>query len=197
MPRNLTPLTILAVAGLLVACQATSPVTPLGEGAAHGAAAAPQGISFQLKPYIKRANERLLMAAGDVNEWTIADVARLHIELWNLSDGSSTAKMSDDLLASNSELDDTLTFTNLRNDSTYEVRAFAYLADNTTKISVDASSKKTITVIRNEVLGNVGPLVVTLAQKAFAAGGTATISIPSGGYSYNPAGETVVNGFAP
>lgn len=119
-----------------------------------------------------------------VNLYTSANVNHLILKLLD----GATEKASKTI--SNANLAQPVTFSNLKNNKTYTVKAYAYLtADESTQISVDASSSMTITVGTDNAV-NVGTIPVKLADSVFNGTGTNSIAISEGVYTY-PAAENM------
>ncbi len=154
----------LVVAGALAACQPAPVAVPAAASVAAG------GATIVVTPKIKEGGTRRLQA--NVDNYTATDVSHLVVKLFTLVVADETLVASDDVLAA--DLGDPLTFTNLKNDTTYRIRAYAYAtADTSAPISLDASSYVDLDVIRDDapVLGN---LVVQLVDKTFSGEATST-----------------------
>lgn len=82
----------------------------------------------------------------------------------------------------NAQLANSVVFSNLRAQTTYRVKAYAYLTtDNTQPISVEASSSTDI-VLTDDNQPTVATLKVQLIDRAFAGQGTSSLAITPGGY---------------
>ncbi len=165
MPKRLPLLTftLLALAG----CNAAP------RGLAVSVAQAPVNAKasgvVRVTPSFKDGGVRKLLA--DVVPHTQASINHLVIALRTVTAGpTETLVAQTDLVAA--DLLDPVTFTNLKNDTTYRVRAFAYkTADTSQKISVDATSFVDI-VVGTDDAPALANLVVTLTDVTFAGSTT-------------------------
>lgn len=176
---------LLVLAGSLAACQA-APVAP-PPAAAVTAPDAAAGATIVVTPQIVAGGTRRLAAV--VTNYTSADVNHLGVKLFTLAGGVETLVASDDVL--NADLANPLTFTNLKNDTTYRIRAYAYKTAGTVDlISLDSTSYVDVSVVRDNapVLGN---LVVQLMDVVFSGEATSSgLTVVPGGFSH-PAGESI------
>lgn len=84
----------------------------------------------------------------------------------------------------NAQLANSITFSNLRVNTTYRIKAYAYAA-NSALISLDASPSYTDVSISSDDRPNVATLKVQLIDKLFNGQGTSSLAITNGGYSYS------------
>ena len=191
MNRRLLSLSsFLVLAGALAACQAPAPGPATGPMAPLVAAPAAAGsATIVVTPQIRAGGTRRLAAA--VTNYTEADVNHLGVRLFKLVGGEEVSVASDDVLAA--DLQDPLTFSNLKNDETYRIRAYAYKTAGTgDQISLDESSYVDLVVVRdNEPV--LGALVVQLMDVEFSGEATSSgLTVVPGGFSY-PAEESITH----
>ena len=170
----LLPLLLAAQTGLS-ACQAAPQ-------AAGPAAWAPAGTGrVALHPSYRAGAARALLAL--VAPRTLASIHHMVIEIFTW-DGTTEA-LQGTLDVQAPDLLNTITFGNLKNDTTYRIRAYAYeTAGLGDLISVNASSYVDVAVGADDrpVVGN---LVVQLADVAFSGQATAAgISVTPGALTY-------------
>lgn len=80
------------------------------------------------------------------------------------------------------QLNNSVVFTNLKANTTYQLKGFAYYStDNSVKISNDASSSLEITMGNNDQ-PTIGTLTVALIDRSFNGQGTSSLAITPGGY---------------
>lgn len=127
-----------------------------------------------------------------LNPYTRSSIDHVTFKLYSLSGGQETAVTRDgspvELDVASGSLDLPFTFENLRNDTTYRVKASAYKAAGTAMADListqDASSSLDI-AIGKDVTPALQPVPVKLIDRLFAASGTTDLAVTDGSYTYN------------
>lgn len=113
-----------------------------------------------------------------ISPYTQANIDHLTLKLFTTAE--QDLGVSKTLL--NAQLGNSIAFSNLKVNTTYRVRAYAYASAGTTQcISNDANSYVDIAVGTDD-RPTVGAIPVTLINKDFNGQGTGTIQVTSGGY---------------
>ncbi|MNX73455.1 hypothetical protein D3C86_1048520 [compost metagenome] len=123
--------------------------------------------------------------------YTRSDIAHVTFKLYTASGSQETAVIRDgspvELDVASGSLDLPFTFENLRNDTTYRVKASAYKAAGTAIADListqDASSSLDI-AIGKDVTPPLQPVPVKLIDRLFAATGTTNLAVTDGAYTF-------------
>lgn len=131
------------------------------------------GVTVVLSPKVHQSG---YLTKTAVNVYTAASIHHLVIKLFQ-----GATEVAAKTIAG-SDLNKAVTFSNLRANTSYRVRCYAYLADNT-PISKDATSWVDIVTETNDA-PLIAPLPVFLSDILFNGVGTGTIQVTNGGYSF-------------
>lgn len=118
--------------------------------------------------------------AGAYTQTTIAPYTKASIDHLSLALYRGETLMAQRTL-SNADLDRVVTFSNLQANSSYRIKALAYTAGNALISSDDINSWTDVT-LTNEDHPTLAALKVKLIDRAFAGGGTSSLTVTPGGY---------------
>lgn len=128
------------------------------------------GISLFLKPSISE---------GFLTQATVLPYAKANIDHLSIKLLQGTTEIAAKTLLQ-SQLDNSIVFTSLKANTTYNIKAYAYLADNTL-ISNEASSSLSFTTTTDD-RPSIASLPVQLIDRNFNGQGTGSIQVSNGGY---------------
>lgn len=126
-----------------------------------------------------------------INPYTKSSIAHVTFKLFTVAGGVENAVTRNgspvELDVASGSLEAPFTFENLRNDTTYRVKAAAYKAAGTATADListqDASSSVDIPVGR-DLTPAVQPVPIKLIDRLFAASGTTNLVVTDGSYTY-------------
>lgn len=111
-----------------------------------------------------------------INPYVQADISHLTIKVFNTSE--QDLGISKDLL--NAQLDNPIVFSNLKNNTTYRIRPFAYASTGTSQCI--SSSSYVDVVVGTDDRPAIATLSVQLIDKAFNGQASSSLVVNSGGY---------------
>lgn len=115
-----------------------------------------------------------------ITPYTKADINHLTLKLYTTAE--QDLGISKDLL--NLQLDNPIVFSNLKNNTNYRIRAYAYLTSGTGScISTNDSSSYTDVLVGTDDRPTLATLSVKLIDRDFNGQGTGSLTITPGGYS--------------
>lgn len=115
-----------------------------------------------------------------VNPYDRSAINHLVLKLYTLPEADTGLAKT----LSNAQLDNPVVFSNLKPNTSYRVKAFAYLTgDDTTLISSNDASSSTDIVLTNDDRPTLTTLAVKLIDRSFNAQATGSLAINSGGYA--------------
>lgn len=137
-----------------------------------------QGATLILKPTISAGD---YTTKTELPAYTQSSIHHLVLNLYTVNAGEHDLGISKTL--SNADLNKVVTFSNLRVNTTYRIKATAYADPAGTVIisTSDANSYTDVTITNNDS-PTVGPLKVKLINRDFNGQGTSSIAITNGGY---------------
>lgn len=126
-----------------------------------------------------------------LNPYTKSSIDHVTFKLYTVAGDQETAVIRDgspvEIDVASGSLDLPFTFENLRNDTTYRVKALAYKAAGTASSDListqDASSALDI-AIGKDVTPVLQPVPVKLIDRLFAASGTTNLAVTDGSYTF-------------
>ncbi|HEY9722909.1 MAG TPA: NHL repeat-containing protein [Oscillatoriaceae cyanobacterium] len=156
MSKTALLLRLLSPAAMLMAgCQLVSPVHP-------------SGATLVIAPRVPGRHLQALFGA-----YTLASIDHLTIQLFDTSSGSPSLVQSGDLSGASIPTSD-VSFSNLKQNTTYKIQAIAYATDDdSTPISVDASSTVALETT-NDDAPTLGTVPVVLRDRVFNGAGSAS-----------------------
>ncbi|MBO9542521.1 hypothetical protein J7643_18190 [bacterium] len=126
-----------------------------------------------------------------LDPYTRSSIAHVTFKLYTVSGDQETAVIRDgspvELDVASGSLDLPFTFENLRNDTTYRVKASAYKAAGTAiadLISTQDVSSSLDIAIGKDVTPALQPVPVKLVDRLFAATGTTNLAVTDGAYTF-------------
>jgi hypothetical protein len=175
-------------ASLLAGCQAY----PLVSAGVESVSA--EGLTLSVRPELAAPTYQTLAV---VNEYGAADIELLAIQLFTVT-GSGASEVETavtkpdttpvEALITDKNFARTVTFGNLKPNTTYRFRAFAYNGTDratATKLSVDANSFVDLAVTNNNTPTLPEPLKVKMVPKAFSGSSSSTgITVTTGGFTH-------------
>lgn len=146
-----------------------------------------RGATLVLKPQIKYVSTQ-----GELLPYTKGNIDHLTLQLFTLDAGEISTGIT--RTVANAQLDNVIVLSNLKSQTTYRVRAYAYTTDNQLINSADTNSYIDI-ILNTDDQPTVGTLNIRLDDRTFAAQGTSSIAVIPGTHVYAGALDASQPGF--
>jgi hypothetical protein len=175
------PIALAPVGASLVAwgCAATPPAMPGEDG----------NVTAVIAPHV--GGDRQLQAV--IKPYDATSINHLDIQLW-----AGAAQVGNTKTISGNPTGQVVTFQHLHQSTGYTIKAFAYLsADNSVKISLDASSTSSFTTVNGGGGSQDNPTVssgvpVVLIDQTFDGTATGAVTVTPGAVNDTAATETIL-----
>lgn len=119
----------------------------------------------------------------DLPNYTQASIHHLSLKLYTFDDSEHEQGIQKSI--PNADLNKVVTFSNLKANTTYRIKAYAYAsADDSNLISTEDANSYTDIVLLTDTQPYVGNLKVKLIDRNFNGQGTSSLAVTPGGYSY-------------
>lgn len=116
-----------------------------------------------------------------VNPYDRSSIDHLLLKLYTLPEADTGIART----LTNAQLDNPIVFSNLKPNTSYRIKAFAYLTgDDSTLISSSDASSSTDILLTDDDRPTLTTLAVKLIDRSFSAQTTGSLAINSGGYSH-------------
>ncbi len=180
--------TLLLLAGLALAgCQA-APLAATSVAPAALAERPATGVA-RVTPSFKDGEVRRLLTT--FTAYTQASINHMEVKLFAVTAGPTETQMGSTVDVAAANLTNTITFGNLKHNTAYRIRAYAYFSAGTgTKISADATSYVDVTVATDDAPA-LGNLVVSLIDQTFSGSTTSDGLTVNNGAIVHSGTETV------
>lgn len=138
------------------------------------------GASILLKPQILQGS---YATKTTVTPYTQASIDHLVLKLYTFDTSEHDQGIQKSIPGN--QLGNTITFTNLKNNTTYRIKALAYASsDESLLISTEDINSYTDVTVTTDDRPTISPLKVRLKDINFNGQGTGSIQVTNGGYTY-------------
>lgn len=132
-----------------------------------------------VRPFLQSGS---FAAQTTISPYTQTSIQHLDLKLFTYDDTEHDQNIQRTLL--NAQLDNPIVFANLKANTTYRIKAYAYAsADNSLLISSNDEDSYTDVVLTNDDRPTLVTLKVKLIDRTFNGQATSSLTITSGGYS--------------